>query len=140
MGADGKIDIFVQNVVIGGFLIRLMECIARIVGQEWTVDRMDELDLKAPLLPDRKNTLISPEEYEKIARARLARILAKGKNMDVRLVRHGHWVYGEDEYGIDGYHCDECGFFIPWDYAHKFINYIEDYHFCPNCGERMDGE
>lgn len=49
----------------------------------------------------------------------------------------GKWIYGEDEYGIDGYHCDECGFFVPWDYAHKFINYIEDYNFCPHCGADM---
>lgn len=52
----------------------------------------------------------------------------------------GKWIYGEDEYGIDGYHCNQCGFFVPWDYAHKFINYIEDYHFCPNCGVDMRGE
>jgi len=54
--------------------------------------------------------------------------------------KRGRWIYGEDEYGIDGYHCDKCGFFVPWDYAHKFINYIEDYKFCPNCGADMRGE
>lgn len=52
----------------------------------------------------------------------------------------GNWVYGEDVYGIDGYHCDKCGFFVPWDYVHKFISYIEDYNFCPNCGADMRGE
>lgn len=54
----------------------------------------------------------------------------------------GNWVYGEDEYeyGIDGYHCDKCGFFVPWDYGHAFINYIEDYNFCPNCGADMREE
>ena len=52
----------------------------------------------------------------------------------------GKWAYGEDEYGIDGYHCDKCGFFVPWDYTHKFINFIKDYHFCPNCGADMRGE
>ena len=51
--------------------------------------------------------------------------------------KRGKWVYAEDEYGIDGYHCNQCGFFVPWDYTHKFINYIEDYHFCPNCGADM---
>ena len=51
--------------------------------------------------------------------------------------KRGEWVYAEDEYGIDGYHCNQCGFFVPWDYTHKFINYIEDYHFCPNCGADM---
>ena len=52
----------------------------------------------------------------------------------------GKWTYGEDEYGIDGYHCDKCGFFVPWDYTHKFIDFIKDYHFCPNCGADMRGE
>ena len=52
----------------------------------------------------------------------------------------GKWIYGEDEYGIDGYHCDKCGFFVPWDYTHKFIDFIKDYHFCPNCGADMRGE
>jgi rubrerythrin len=52
----------------------------------------------------------------------------------------GEWIYGEDENGIDGYHCDKCGFFVPWDYTHKFINYIEDYNYCPNCGAKMKGD
>ena len=52
----------------------------------------------------------------------------------------GKWTYGEDEYGIDGYHCDKCGFFVPWDYTHKFIDFIKDYRFCPNCGTDMRGE
>ena len=51
--------------------------------------------------------------------------------------KKGKWIYGEDEYGIDGYHCDKCGFFVPWDYTHKFIDFIKDYHFCPNCGAYM---
>lgn len=51
--------------------------------------------------------------------------------------KKGKWIYGEDEYGIDGYHCDKCGFFVPWDYTHKFIDFIKDYHFCQNCGADM---
>ena len=51
--------------------------------------------------------------------------------------KKGKWIYGEDEYGIDGYHCDKCGFFVPWDYAHTFINYIGNYNYCPNCGADM---
>ena len=54
--------------------------------------------------------------------------------------KRGKWIYSEDEYGVDGYHCDKCGFFVPWDYVHKFINYIEDYNYCPNCGADMRGE
>ena len=50
----------------------------------------------------------------------------------------GHWIYGEDEVAMcDGYRCDRCGFFVPWDYEHKFIDFINDYHFCPSCGARM---
>ena len=57
----------------------------------------------------------------------------------------GKWIWGEDEYGKDGYHCDKCGFFIPWDYIHKLINYIDDYNYCPtnycpNCGSDNRGE
>ena len=50
----------------------------------------------------------------------------------------GKWVYGEHDVAMcDGYRCDKCGFFVPWDYEHKFIDFINDYHFCPNCGADM---
>lgn len=58
----------------------------------------------------------------------------------IKAERKGHWIYSENEYGIDGYHCDKCNSFVPWDYKRKSINFIEDYHYCPNCGARMDGE
>ena len=51
----------------------------------------------------------------------------------------GEWIYCEDEYGIDGYRCSHCGKHIPWDYQHKFINFIDDYHTCPFCDARMKG-
>ena len=51
----------------------------------------------------------------------------------------GEWIYCEDEYGIDGYRCSNCGRHIPWDYQHKFINFIDDYHTCPFCDARMKG-
>lgn len=41
---------------------------------------------------------------------------------------------------VDGYRCDQCGFFVPWDYLHKSIDYIKDYNFCPKCGADMRGE
>lgn len=59
-------------------------------------------------------------------------------SVEAEPIRRGHWVYGEDDHGIDGYHCNKCGFFVPWDYTHKFINFIEDYHYCPHCNARMD--
>lgn len=72
--------------------------------------------------------------------ALLGMITAIGYENKKQERKKGEWIYGEDEYGIDGYHCDKCGFFVPWDYAHKFINYIEDYKLCPNCGADMRGE
>jgi DNA-directed RNA polymerase subunit RPC12/RpoP len=51
----------------------------------------------------------------------------------------GRWIYGEDSIAdcVDGYRCDQCGLFVPWDYQHKSIDYIKDYNFCPNCGADM---
>ena len=54
----------------------------------------------------------------------------------------GRWIYGDHDVAMcDGYRCNKCGFFVPWDYKHKSIDYIKDYHFCPNCGaDMMEGE
>lgn len=50
----------------------------------------------------------------------------------------GEWIYGEHDVAMcDGYKCDRCGFFIPWDYKHKSIDFINDYNYCPNCGANM---
>ena len=56
--------------------------------------------------------------------------------------KRGRWIYCEDSNAdcVDGYRCDQCGFFVPWDYQHKSIDYIKDYNFCPNCGADMRGE
>ena len=56
--------------------------------------------------------------------------------------KRGKWIYGEDSIadGVDGYRCDQCGFFVPWDYTHKSIDYIKDYNFCPKCGGYNGGE
>lgn len=52
----------------------------------------------------------------------------------------GEWIYGEHDVAMcDGYRCDKCGFFVPWDYEHKSIDFISDYNFCPSCGSRMKG-
>lgn len=52
----------------------------------------------------------------------------------------GEWIYGEHDVAMcDGYRCDRCGFFVPWDYEHKSIDFINDYHYCPSCGARMKG-
>ena len=56
--------------------------------------------------------------------------------------KKGEWIYGEDSTAdcVDGYRCSKCGFFVPWDYNHKLIDYITDYAYCPKCGARMKGE
>ena len=56
--------------------------------------------------------------------------------------KRGRWLYSEDTTAdsVDGYRCDQCGLFVPWDYTHKSIDYIKDYNFCPNCGAMMEGE
>ena len=55
--------------------------------------------------------------------------------------RKGKWIYGEHDVTMcDGYRCDKCGFFVPWDYQHKFIDFIKDYNYCPSCGADMRGE
>jgi DNA-directed RNA polymerase subunit RPC12/RpoP len=54
--------------------------------------------------------------------------------------KRGRWLYCEDTTAdcVDGYRCDQCGLFVPWDYQHKSIDYIKDYNFCPNCGAKME--
>ena len=48
------------------------------------------------------------------------------------------WIYGEDETGVDGWHCSECDFFEPWFYEFTDdIDFIRFYGFCPKCGAKM---
>jgi hypothetical protein len=50
----------------------------------------------------------------------------------------GKWIYGEDETGVDGWHCSECNFFEPWFYDFDDdIDFIKRYEHCPKCGRRM---
>ena len=52
--------------------------------------------------------------------------------------KKGKWVYEEHDAAMcDGHRCSECGFFIPWDYKHEFIDFINRYNFCPHCGADM---
>lgn len=55
--------------------------------------------------------------------------------------KKGEWICGEHDIAMcDGYWCDQCGFFVPWDYKHKSIDFIKDYHWCPSCGADMRGK
>lgn len=64
------------------------------------------------------------------------------KEFFIKPVVHGHWIYGEDELGQDGYSCSECDFFVPWFYKYyeEGLHFIKDYHWCPQCGAKMDEE
>ena len=94
------------------------------ISREWLIEAVEEGWIK----------LDTQEDHNRIIH--LVRDIAPSAQPERKM---GKWIYGEDEYGIDGYRCDKCGFFVPWDYAHTFINYIEDYNFCPNCGADMRG-
>lgn len=48
------------------------------------------------------------------------------------------WIYGEDQTGVDGWHCSECDFFEPWFYEFTDdIDFIRFYGYCPSCGRKM---
>ncbi len=49
---------------------------------------------------------------------------------DVAPVRHGRWEVIEGM--IENAVCSNCG--------RHFQSYYEAYHYCPNCGAKMDGE
>lgn len=52
--------------------------------------------------------------------------------------QEAEWIYGEDETGVDGWHCSECNFFEPWFYEFDDnIDFIKRYEHCPKCGRRM---
>ena len=58
-----------------------------------------------------------------------------GKKVDAVPVKHGHWIEEDEE--IIEYKCSECG-------VYQYGNFGEilngEFHFCPNCGAKMDGE
>ena len=61
---------------------------------------------------------------------------------DVQPVKHGRWIYGENDDGQDGIFCSECEHFVPWfyEYYDKSDDLINDNPRCPNCGCKQDLE
>lgn len=57
-------------------------------------------------------------------------------------VKHGRWMYGENDDGQDGIFCSECEHFVPWfyEYYDKSDDLINDNPKCPNCGCKQDLE
>lgn len=54
---------------------------------------------------------------------------------DVVEVRHGEWkpCFEDWRKQIEGDECSVCGF-------QHYGTTIRDYHYCPNCGAKMDGK
>lgn len=54
---------------------------------------------------------------------------------DVAPVRHGRWKWEFADNGWANHICSECGYTKNTD-----IHVRLGYHYCPNCGARMDGD
>lgn len=98
---------------------------------------------------DRNEAIKNLEQYKDLfsrddgdrERYVLTRVIKELKAMPSVQPRKGKWIYGEHDVAVcDGYRCDKCGFFVPWDYQHKFIDFIKDYNYCPSCGADMRSE
>jgi hypothetical protein len=75
-------------------------------------------------------------------KALIGRILYMIENMptiETEPVKHGWWIYGENDDGQDGIFCSECEHFVPWfyEYYDKSDDLINDNPRCPNCGAIM---
>lgn len=73
------------------------------------------------------------------------RWLNHAPTVDAVPVRHGKWIKGsetkrikENRYGVlfDAYYCSACESEAYWDSDYGQILF----HYCPNCGARMDEE
>ena len=62
------------------------------------------------------------------------KILMKAPTVDVQEVKHGEWklCYEDWRRQIAGDECSACGF-------QHYGTCISHYHYCPNCGTKMDG-
>ena len=87
-------------------------------------------------------SIIPFEKAREYADATISEIRNRLEKLPSAEPRRGRWLYCEETTAdcVDGYRCDQCGFFVPWDYQHKSIDYIKDYNFCPHCGADMRGE
>lgn len=57
---------------------------------------------------------------------------------DVAPVRHGRWESFEDVFMDTCYECSECG--LAFYLADGGTPQENQYHYCPNCGAKMDEE
>ncbi len=55
-------------------------------------------------------------------------------NIDAVEVKYGEWIFnrGDGKTCVDGWTCSACG-----NLFHTNVPYFEEFHYCPNCGARM---
>ena len=64
-------------------------------------------------------------------------IIAKGVPIE-REPKTGHWIYGEDWTGRDGWYCNKCRRFEFWDYSLDMKSAeLNLPNVCPKCGSKM---
>ena len=57
---------------------------------------------------------------------------------DVATVQHGRWTIAEDDYyGLNIVKCSVCH--EEWCFEERDDVFDLNYHYCPNCGAKMDG-
>lgn len=69
----------------------------------------------------------------------LRRILDNAPTIEAEPVRHGEWNKSEDDYyGLNIYQCSVCH----EEWCFEIDDDVKDlnYHYCPNCGAKMDGK
>ena len=61
------------------------------------------------------------------------------KNAVVAPVRHGHWIFNQDEMSL---HCSYCNEVFRFEDAEKdeCLDFMEYAKYCLACGTRMDGD
>lgn len=72
-------------------------------------------------------------EIERLKK-RIEGFLRNYSTVDVQEIKHGEWklCYEDWRRQIAGDECSACGF-------QHYGACISDYHYCPNCGAKMDG-
>ena len=58
-----------------------------------------------------------------------------GNAIEISRVRHGQWVIEMDDMGWLKHTCPNCGYVKRTD-----IHVSLGWNYCPNCGEKMDGD
>lgn len=79
---------------------------------------------------DGAESLDTERDYDEIAR-----FIEEAETADVEEVRHGEWL----PTGICRA-CSECDFYVYNTTFEEPAFYHQGYHYCPNCGAKMDGK